>query len=353
MSIGKNEFQKSLAKLQDLTKGTQLFHTASNSNPSEWEGGEQEDLDEHGGDIHIDDNGTDYNGVRKSLAAKVRKSLALTPAEVAIAEGKNPLPAISNKISKGQKLTSAEEWAIKGGYDADKDEFLGMNKASTMPSPAGKPGEQDDANSAPASSAGAKMDESEVEGDAKKSFNGAVSTSLELQKGIEASPFLFELTKAIGAALEGSESRVVKSVTNAVTALVARVDALEKSTTARASDLADFNKSLAQAVVGIGEIVGGASDAGAHAANAPVGAPKSQLTKGGYDGSNQINVIEKSYNGPGGLDMNMSKSQICETMVDMVKGGQLAANEVIKFEHTGEILPSTQKKVAAYLNGKN
>lgn len=346
----KSEFEKSLNRLQNLTKGTQLFHTASDSNPSSWQGGAQEDLDEHGGDVHIEDNGTDYNGVRKSLAEKVKKSQALTPAEVLIAEGKNPLPAIAEKVFKGLKLTPAEDWAIKGGYDADKDEFMGMKKGKEMPSQAGMPGEQDDANSAPCTNAGEKMDEGEVQQDAKKSFNGAVETSLELQKGIEASPFLYELVKAIGSALSGSEARVVKSLTNTVAALASRIDSLEKSSNGRASEQNEFNKSLAEAVVGIGELVNGTTDVAAQAASAPVGPPKSQLVKGQTNG---INVIEKSYGGPGGLNMDLTKSQYTDIMVDMVKSGKLNGNEVLKFETTGEILPQTQQKVAAYLNGKN
>lgn len=341
------DFQKSLERLQSMAK-SQLHHTASDSNPGVWPGGAQEDLDEHGGDTHIDDNGTDYDGVRKSLADKIRKSEPLTPAEVAIADNANPLPAIQAKLAKGQALTAAEAWALNGGFDASTGSYI--SKASTKPSPAGKSGEDDDANSVPESNAGGK--ESEIEQDAKKSFDGAVSKSLELQKGLELSPFLYELTNAIGAALGGAEERVVKSLANTIGALAQRVESIEKSqaTTTAAQD--EFNKSLAEAVVGIGETVGATADATAQQAQLPVGAPKSQMRQGAA-GGNDINVMSKSYAGPGGLEMNMSKNIISDALVELAKSNEVQPIEVVRFESTNDLLPATRAKVEALVRGGN
>lgn len=349
-TVKNGDFQKSLARLQDMAKGTQLHHTASDSSQGTWPGGAQEDLDElNGGDVHISDNGTDYDGVRKSLANKIRKSQALTPAEVAIADGANPLPAIQAKLSKGIQLTNAEAWAVKGGYDATSGRYI--SKASTSPGEgAPKSGEDDDANSVPETNAGGK--EGEVEQDAKKSFNGAVGSSLELSKGLELSPFLYELTNAIGSALAGSEGRISKSLENTLGGLVRRIDAIEKSQSATAGAQDEFNKSLATAVVGIGESVGAAADASAYQSQLPVGAPKSQMRQGQAAG-NGINVISKSYAGPGGLDMNMSKSVISDALVELSKSNEVQPIEVIRFESTNDLLPATRAKVEALVRSGN
>jgi len=178
-NINKGEFQKSLERLETMAKG-QLYHTPSDSSVGEAGWGSSE-TDQNEWDNGIDDNGTDYNGmsyksVRASLADKVAKSQALSPAEVAIAKGANPLPLIGSKLAKGESLTKAENWAVANS-------FQGIAKGKAKPGPAGTPGEDDDAGSVVDSHAGGKDDE--VEGDAKKSFN-----SPELQKGLEISPFL-------------------------------------------------------------------------------------------------------------------------------------------------------------------
>jgi hypothetical protein len=103
-TMNRGEFQAALGRLDALSKG-QLYHTPSDSNPGTWAGSGQEDQNEH--EDGIDENGTDYNGVKKSLANKVAKSLALTPAEVAIASGNKAAcrKSIGEKIAKGAKLT--------------------------------------------------------------------------------------------------------------------------------------------------------------------------------------------------------------------------------------------------------
>jgi hypothetical protein len=345
-TLKKDGFQKSLARLQDMAKGSQLHHTASDSNPGAWPGGSQEDLDEH--ESRINDNGTDYDGVRKSLADKIRKSEALTPAEVAIADGANPLPAIQGKLAKGQRLTDAEAWALKGGYDATSGTFL--SKASTKPKE-GAPmsGEDDDAGSVPETNAGGK--EGEIEADAKKSFDGAVSASLELQKGLELSPFLYEFANAIGSALSGSEDRITKSLAATIGGLAQRVEAIEKSQSAATAAQDEFNKSLADAVVGIGESVGATAEATAASAQMPVGAPKSQMRQTQATGN--LNVMNKSYDGPGGLDMNMSKAVISDALVELVKSNEVQPLEVVRFETTSDLLPATRAKVEALVRGGN
>lgn len=343
-TVKKDDFKKSLDRLQDMAKGSQLHHTGADSSQSEWSGGKTEEQDDTGSSISA--NGTDYEGVRKSLASKIRKSLALTPAEVAIADGRNPMPAIQAKMAKGQALTPAETWAIKGGFDLSTNTFA---KGSTKPAPAGKSGEADDADSVPESNAGGK--EGEIEGDAKKSFSGAIANSPELQKGLELSPFLYEMTQAIGAALAGSESRVVKSLAATLGGLVERVATLEKSQSAANGAQEDFNKSLAEAVVGIGEAIGATVDATAAQAHYPVGAPKSQMREA--QGGQGVSVVNKSYSGPGGLEMNINKSQISDALVELVKSNKVQPLEAIRFESDGKLLPATRVKIEEYYRSGN
>jgi len=189
--INRDEFHAALCRLEGLAN-SQLYHTPSDSNPGTWAGTGQTDQDEHSDSI--DDNGTDYSGVKKALANKVAKSKALTPGEVAIVKGEDPRQLIANKIAKGGKLTQAESWAIKKGFpfekdddkdddDMDKTKKSGTAKASTSPSKAPASGTEDDANKVPETNAGTSKQE-DIEPDAKKSLEGAVAGSNQLRKSI-------------------------------------------------------------------------------------------------------------------------------------------------------------------------
>ncbi|MCF6205365.1 MAG: hypothetical protein L3J47_00530 [Sulfurovum sp.] len=338
-NLKSGEFLKSLNSLQSFAKGSQLFHTGADSDPKAWPGGAQRPLDELGSDIGINDNGTDYDGVRQSLAGKIKKSQALTPAEVAIAEGSNPLPAIQAKISKGMQLTPAEDWAIKGGFDAASGKYL--SKASTVPiDKPGPSGEEDDAKSVPASNAGGE--EEDVEPDAKKSLDQAIGRSLELQKGFDTAPVLYEFANAIGHALNGSEDRVVKSLSDALSSLTARIGDIEKSQQAAAAAQDTFNKSLAGAVVGIGESVSVSADESARQARMPVGPPMSQLGAA-------PSPMAKSQ--PIGGGMQFSKAAVSEALFELAKSGHVKALEVSKHEVTGNISPESMQKVETFLSG--
>lgn len=335
-TMDKDEFKKSLSRLETMAKG-QLFHTGSDSDPGSWAGTSGKDEDAFSPDS-IDDNGTDYNGVKKSLAAKIAKSQALTPAEVAIVKGTDPRPLIAEKVSKGQSLTPAESWVTKGGYEKM---FAKGDAAKTQ---------------APGNAAAAEMnpakDDGEIEQQAKKSFDGAVSQSNVLQKGLEMSPLLVEFARAIGVGLEGVEvrtaSRVAKSLVDALGPVLKRVDTIEKALGSLVKEQGDFNKSLADAVVGIGHQVAGTAEVAVAQAQAPVGPPRSQLRSG------QVNVVQKSFSGPGGLDVgdsSLAKSQIVNVMADMVKANRLNPIDVIKYEASGELAPAVQQAVASYLQG--
>lgn len=360
-NIGKSDFQAALNRLEAMAKGqgqTQLFATPSDSNPGTWAGSSQTDVDEH--TDGIDENGTDYTGVKKALAAKVAKSKALTPAEVAIVKGEDPRPIIGQKISKGKKLTAAERWVLKGGAKFfkknDEEEEEGeeeepkaekgkkIAKASTKPEEAPASGTQDDAGKVPGSNAGANIDD-EIETDAKKSLGKSIGETQSLRKGIEMSPILYEFARAMGEALEGVEARTAQRISKAIEALTTKITTVEKSMV----EQGEFNKGFAETLVGIGQHVAGSTAQAAQAATEPAGAPKSHLRAlpGG------VQPIQKSF-GPGGLDINegaLAKSQVVDVMTDLVQKGKLSSLDVVKYETTGQISPQVQQMVLAQAQG--
>lgn len=354
-TVAKNEFEKSLARLEGLAKG-QLFHTASDSALGSWAGSATTDEDSMGDEI--DENGTDYDGVKKSLARKVAKSKALTPAEVAIVKGQNPLSLIGTKVSKGQKLTQAERWAIKGGLSLFKSDEM-----ANSPKQDGAAEDNKTARNVPAlnvadknsgkekAEASKAMPDDDDDDDDKKKFPfdkslaGAAQAQPNLSKGIEMSPILHEFVVAMGHALEGQESRVVKSLAHALSPVLARIESIEKSF----ADQGDFNKSLAEAVVGIGQHISGSAELANANNSLPVGAPKSQLRS--MNNQQGVTAINKAFNGPGGLESGefaMSKSKIVDTMVDMVKSQKLNQLELVKFESTGQLNPSVQDAIMTF-----
>lgn len=359
-TINKNAFHAALTNLENMAKAqgaTQLHHTSSDSNPGSHAGTNTNDYqDEH--TDGIDDNGTDYDGVKEALGQKVEKSQALTQAEVAIIKGQDPRPFIAEKVSKGESLTAAESWVVKGGYDKMKKMGMGSdlemaNKGADKPTSAGTPGEAKDSNSVPDSHAG-ESEQDEIEHDAKKSLGGAVAQSQTLRKGLELSAFLTEFTRAMGEALQGTEARtaqrVSKSVSAAITPIVERVAKLEQDVAKSFANQEEFNKGLGQTVVGIGQQIVGRSEVEAANAHAPVGAPKSQLRAAPQG----VQAVEKSF-GPGGLpngSQALAKSQAIDAMSELVQKGQLDSLEVCKFEMTGEISPQVQQLVMAHISGQ-
>lgn len=376
MSMEKQQFHNALNRLESMAKGgaTQLHHTSSDSNPQSWPGGAQSDQNEHVDGI--DDNGTDYTGVKKSLGLKVEGCEALTHAEVAILKGMTEDAGgyIQHKINNQQHLTKAEHWFYHGGWQQ-------VQKASTVPGKAGKSGEDDTATVVPPTNAGGDTN-SEIEADANKSFAGNVAGNQTLQEGIELSPFLYEFTRAMAEGLEGVEARISKGMYDLVAPLYEHIEYLQGALTKSVGEQAEFNKGFATTIVGIGQHVAGGAEVQAQQQYMPQGPPKSQLRAlpggqgqqqqqfqgGGYTpgmsshayaaGQQQgggapqgVNVMEKSFTGPGGLDVSqhaLNKSQISSAMVELVKAGRLNALEVSKFEMTDTMSPQVEQMVKSF-----
>lgn len=347
-TIVKSDFHAALQNLENMAKAqgaTQLYHTASDSDPGSHAGTSTSDYQDENQD-GIDENGTDYTGVKKALAMKVEKSQALTPAEVAIVKGTDPRPFIAAKISKGDKLTAAESWVTKGGYDKM------MAKGTAKPGSAGTPGEQKDAGSVPETNAGDNND-GDIEEDAKKSLASGIAASKELKKGLEMSGILAEFARAMGSALEGTEARVAqkvaKSLVTALAPVFDRIAAVENTMNKSFANQGEFNKGFADTLVGIGQHVAGNSDIAAAQASQAAAAPKSQFR------TQNVQVVAKSF-GPGGLPNGqdaLNKSQISDVMFELVKSNKLNQLDLIKFETTGEIAPAVQSMVLAHVGQGN
>lgn len=372
MSIAKDDFAKSLARLEGLAK-SQLFHTPSDSNPGDWAGSAPTDEDSM--DDGIQENGTDYDGVKKALGAKVQKSKALTQAEVAIVKGANPYGHIKQKIAKGEGLTGAERWVLKG---LGRKVFANFAKAEGMantPTKDGAAEENKTARNVPGGTVANKEDGKEDPeadpgsttkgmhgGDCKcgkcmgKSLMGAASQQPDLAKGIEMSPVLHQFAVAMGQALEGAVERINTNIAKALAPIVGDNAMIKKALAEKINVDGEFQKGLAEAVVGIGQQLAGQSEVAAQGQHLPAGGPRSQLRAlpGGAAPQGQPQVFQKSFNGPGGLDVGegaMAKSQIVNVMTDMVKSGKLNATEVIKFESTNELNPQVQQAVLSWAQG--
>lgn len=360
MSMEKAQFHNALNRLETMAKGgaTQLHHTSSDSNPGSWPGGAQSDQNEH--EDGIDDNGTDYNGVRKSLALKIENSEALTPAEVAISKGlvEDAGGFIQHKINSKETLTPVENWFFRGGWNEVAEIAKGVEGAnknsSPKPSPAGAPGEDDDAASVGSTHGGEK--ESSVEGDAKKSFAEEVANSETLQQGFELSPFLYEFTRAHAEGLDGIEARISKNIYDMIAPLYEHIEYLETELGKSIKDQGEFNKAFGETIVGIGQHVAGNADVQQQQAQMPAGPPKSQLRAipGGLQEQQSIpqgiQPVAKSFD-LGGLDVGenaLNKTQIVNAMVELVKAGKLNALDVSKFEMTGEIAPQVENMVKSF-----
>jgi hypothetical protein len=266
-------------------------------------------------------NGADYDGVLAHLEDKVAKGQALTPAEFALVKGVDPVPHVAEKIEKGLDLTPAENWVV--------DMVKAMD--SEKPEEAGEPGEQDDEDKAP-DTHGGKDEGDEDEEEVEKSFDSAVAESDVMRKGIEMSPFLYEFANAINTALNGVEARLTKSLHDSLGAFA---DVLDK----RDSAQGEFFKSLAESVVGIGELAKSQAEGVApQAARAPKSAGLAPMNK-------SIGGIVADTN-------SLQKSQILDAMVDMVKSNKLSQTDVIQYEHTGHLPANVQAAVTEFLSGK-
>lgn len=286
---------------EEMTLVKSQICTGGNSERTSWPGGNTSDVPGNGpGADKIQANGTDYNerGVRKSIMEKVAKGIALSASELAL---------LKSDLEKSDKGEDDEK--------GEKEVELKFGKA------------QDD-------------DKEQYGRDMGKSFSEVVGDNETLQKGIEVSEFLSEFAKSFGTGIEASESRTMAFVQDIGQQLFNALHEMK-------AEQADFNKSLAEAVLNIGHGVAGSMEQVAQVAEMPVGAPRSQQLRaipGGQQG-----FVQK---GMGGGEQ-ISKSMMTDAMTDMLEKGEggISPAEIIKFDSTGEIRPELQAKVVARIQG--
>lgn len=307
--ITEQDFFKSLERLEALAKGSGTENdlqksqicTGSGNEPQSWPGG---DKNEYGNnwDDDIAEDGTDYKRksgrARKSIAEKVMKGAALTPEEVSLIKGDFDAQFAGKEDDKKDK-------------DDDKKD---KDKASMLP----------------------LAKEEEEEAPIGKSFGDVVQENETLQKGIEVSDFLNEFAKSFAAGLGNLEQRITANV----------VGHVQQALSGQQDGQAEFNKSLADAVVNIGHGLAGFMQQQEAVADAPAGPPRSQL-RAVSGGQANVQVLNKSQ---GGNSMeNLSKAQILDHMGSMVEKGQCSPLDVIKYEATGDLNPQLQDSVVKSL----
>lgn len=309
--IETSDLAKALQTLQDLAKGhasrgtattavegmtgvsgaTQVFHTASNSDPGTHAGSTWENQD---WSDSIGPDGTDY----KAAGAAMRKS-------------------VIEKVSKGQALSQGERnFVAKGGLELFKSEKAEKDEKSDK--------KQDEAL---IDSKLSKFEDKDEEKDKKlfepkkgksdmnKSFLDHAAENTTLREGFEVSEFLAGFAQVMHKSMSSVESRITDRVLTAIAA--------------SSADQGEVSKSLAEALASLGEVLSvhqqriDQVDAGASRA------PKSQLTKSIDDSAPET----------------LSKSQVSGALLDLVTKGQATQMDVLKYDSTGELNNDLRAKI--------
>lgn len=316
-TVRQDDLAKALTALQDIAKGhssrgtattevesmrdagvgagsdagsTQVHHTPKNSDRQSWAGSSWSGVSS---DDAVKEDGTDYDG------GAVMKS-------------------IMDKLSKGQELTAREYAILKGQLDKQGDEEE-MDKAY---------GADDDEEEAKKSKARKSkedmMEDEEDDEEMGKSLADYASESDEVSKGLEVSEFLAGFAGVMAKSLEAMEKRVVAKIT--------------KSLVDEAEGNGEFQKSLAEAVVNLGEAITSVAQRQEQLESQPARGPKS---------FQNVQVLEKGgFSGPQSGEP-LSKSLVASTLAEMVPRGEATAQDVIRFESSGELPEHLETKVRA------
>ncbi len=324
--IDSGDLAKALQTLQDLAKGhssggtattkvegmvgeggsTQLFHTASNSDPGGWAGSSWRG---EGWEDMVEANGTDLGAVRKL--------------------GKSIASGIAAKLSKGEALTGREtNFVIKGGMNFLKDDDKKDEKAEK----AFPPKKDDDVEKGHAD---ADEDKKQIEsmvkpGAMKKSMMDHAQENPEVAKGFEVAEFLAGWAQVMHKSQQSSEARIIASVTDRVLTALARSDAEQGA----------VSKSMAGALASLGEALAATAQRLDQVEAGAARAPKSQTS------IQKSGVVPSPAEGGNGLE-GMTKSMVAERLLDMVKKSECTPQDVLKFDASGYLSPELARKVAS------
>lgn len=266
---------------------TQLFHTPSNSDPGVFAGVKNSPVPSNG-DVDVAPNGTDLVArvqISKSIYAKISKGIELTKAEVDFIEKGNLIPMKGDdKKADDEKHDDEKE---------DKKLVRDMVKPGSM----------------------------------KKSFEELKSEYPELNKGIDATDILKDLTDAISKGFDYSEESIVSRVSSQ----------LQKSF----SKQAEFQKSLTESLVAFSEALTAYSQRLDQLETKPAHAPRSQ-----------VSVMEKSFGGSVDTGAPLTSAVAAGYLADMVEKGLASTDEVVRVESTKEVTPDLQRRIEKFRNGR-
>lgn len=269
---------------------TQIFHTASNSDPGSWAGSTARDVPENGATDSVEENGTDYNNQGQMVKS------------------------IWDKVTKGIPLTAHEASVLKGFMPFDKKDDKNSDK--------------DEAKKGASTKKGDLSIEHEDDDDVEKGVTANVESDEEVEKGFEVTDFLKSWSAAMTKSID------------------ARFDRLERglvSVSSQVSSTSDVQKSLGAALSDVGATVvdtyARISELESGAARAPKAATSVQpIQKGGFSGPED--VISKAISGDRG-----AQTIVADTLCELVQKGMATANDVVLFESTGQLNPVLANKV--------
>lgn len=328
--IETGDLAKALSALQDIAKGhssrgtattavesmvgesgsTQLFHTASNSDPGGWAGSSWRG---EGWEDMIEANGTDLGAVRKL--------------------GKSIAQEIMGKINKGAALSSREaNFVAKGGMN-----FLQDDKKDDKAEKAFPPKKDDDKDVEKAHPDAAE-DKKQIEGmvkpgalkggeDTKKSLLDHAAENPAVAQGFEVAEFLAGWAQVMHKSLQSMEARVTDRVLSAI----AKSDA----------DAGAVQKSMAGALASLGEVLAAQAQRLDQIEAAPARGAKSQTTV------QKSGVVLSPADGGGNPLEGMSKSMVAERLIDLVKKSEATPQDVLKYDSSGYLSPELARKVAS------
>ena len=328
--IEAGDLQKALQTLQDLAKGhnsrgtattevagmvgesgaTQVFHTPNNSDPRGWAGstGSDEDWTDS-----IGPDGTDYKAagakMRKSVMAKIAKGLPLTQGEKNFV-AKGGLDKFK-EMKKADK--DADDDKAEKAYGADKDEDKDkMSKAEDSEE------HEDEAEDKKMIREMVKPGAMKKK-DMNKSFVDHASENEAVRGGFEVSEFLAGFAQVMHKSLASMESRITDRV----------ITALAHS----AADQGEVSKSMAEALANLGEVLAAQAQRLDQVESGPARSPKSAN-------------VAKSVGGYAAESAEpLNKSQVTSALVELVQKGQATAQDVLKYDATGELSTDLRAKV--------
>lgn len=342
--IETGDLQKALQSLQDLAKGhnsrgtattevvgmaaesgpTQVFHTPNSSDPHSWAGStwESEDWSDS-----IGPDGTDYKAagpkMRKSVMDKISKGAPLNSGEKRFVAKGGMEKFSPAAMKKAEEAEEADEKAEKAMY-GEKTEKAMYGKAEKAMMLKAEEEDEDEDEVEKAEHEDVEEDKKlfrqmmrkEKKKDMSKSFSDHASENPAVKGGFEVSEFLAGFAQVMHKSLTSMEARI----TDRVLTGIAKSDV----------EQGEVQKSMAEALARLGEVLAAQAQRIEQVESGPARGAKSTLSKSGV-------APEQA--------QELSKSQVTGALVDLVQKGQATAQDVLKFDATGELSPELRHKV--------